>query len=121
MQAFWRIMLPNVKIGIATVAIKDVDVKAEIQVFDILKEAFPMEVNVIAWNQLEAEDLTTYNALIVGSRFSEKTINGLSACGPKITQAVRENGLGFLSSSRSRMATSIPILSISRRNTAGKI
>ena len=35
--------------------------------------------------------------LIVGSRFSEKTINGLSAYGPKIVQAVRENGLGFLS------------------------
>ncbi|GAK61048.1 hypothetical protein U27_00946 [Candidatus Vecturithrix granuli] len=77
--------------------IKDADVKAETEVFEILQEAFPMEVNVIAWNQLEAEDLTTYNALIVGSRFSEKTINGLSAYGSKIVQAVRENGLGFLS------------------------
>ena len=77
--------------------IKDVDVKAETEAFDILKEAFPMEVNVIPWNQLETEDLTIYNALIVGSRFSDKTINGLSAYGPKILQAVRENGLGFLS------------------------
>jgi hypothetical protein len=56
-----------------------------------------MEVNAINWNQLETEDLATYNALVVGSRFSDKTINGLSAYGPKIVQAVRENGLGFLS------------------------
>jgi hypothetical protein len=95
-------LLLMVGTGMATAAskvlvIKDVDVKAETDVFDILKEAFPMEVNVIAWNQLETEDLTTYNALVVGSRFSDKTTNGLSAYGPKIVQAVRENGLGFLS------------------------
>lgn len=77
--------------------IKDIDVKAETDAFDILKAVLPMEITVIAWNQLETEDLTTYNALVVGSRFSDKTINGLSAYGPKILQAVRENGLGFLS------------------------
>ncbi|GAK50253.1 hypothetical protein U14_01480 [Candidatus Moduliflexus flocculans] len=89
-------------IGMASAApkvlvIKDVDVKAETDAFDILKEAFPMDVNVIAWNQLETEDLAAYNALIVGSRLSDKTINGLSAYGTKILQAVRDNGLGFLS------------------------
>ena len=98
--AAFLLMLWGTGIALAAprvLVVKDVDVKAETQVFEILKEAFPMEVNVIAWNQLETEDLTTYNALIVGSRFSEKTINGLSAYGPKIAQAVRENGLGFLS------------------------
>ena len=77
--------------------VKDIDVKAETGVFDLLQEAFPMEVTVIKWNQLQTEDLAAYDALVVGSRFSEKTINGLSAYGPKILQAVRENGLGFLS------------------------
>lgn len=77
--------------------ITDRDVKAETQVFEILAEAFPMEVTPIPWKQLETEDLTTYDALVVGSRFSDKTVNGVSAYGPKIVEAVREHGLGFLS------------------------
>jgi hypothetical protein len=76
--------------------IKDRDVKVETEVFGVLAEVFPMEVTEILWNQLEAEDLTAYDALIVGSRLSEKTTNGVSAYGPKIVEAV-EQGLGFLS------------------------
>ena len=77
--------------------ITDRDVKAETQVFEILAESFPMEITTIPWKQLETEDLTTYNALVVGSRFSDKTVNGVSDYGPKIVEAVREHGLGFLS------------------------
>lgn len=81
----------------AILVIKDRDVTAETKVFEVLKETFPMTIKSIGWKAIGAEDLAQYNAMVLGSRLSEKTLIGVNAYVPKIIEAIRQKGMGFLS------------------------